>query len=169
MRFASTLLPFLYATFSTSTIIPSFASSSQTTLDKPVFPVPGKNPLRFCTDPKHYILNITNVDLSPNPPVPGSTLNITASGIFSKNVDPGATLFLQVKYGLITLIRQEADMCDRIGNVDLTCPLKKGEMDLTKSVEIPKQVPKGTYSVIADVKSVDGEAVTCMMSEVMFS
>jgi hypothetical protein len=169
MRLASNLLLILYATLSTSTIIPSFASSSQTALDEPVFTVPGKNPLRFCADPKAYILTITNVDLTPNPPVPGSTLNITASGTFSKDVDPGATLFLQVKYGLITLIKHEADMCDQIGNVDLTCPLKEGKMDLIKSVKIPKQVPKGKYSVIADVKSVDGEPVTCMMSEVVFS
>jgi hypothetical protein len=168
MRLASNLL-ILYATLSTSSIIPSFASSSQATIDEPAFTVPGKNPLRFCADPKDYILTITNVDLTPNPPVPGSTLNITASGTFSKDVDPGAKLFLQVKYGLITLIKQESDMCDRIGNVDLTCPLKEGEMDLIKSVNIPKQVPKGKYSVIADVKSVDGEPVTCMMSEVMFS
>jgi len=36
-------------------------------------------------------------------------------------------------------------------------------------VDIPKQVPKGKYSVMADVKSKDGEAVTCMMSEILFS
>jgi len=96
-------------------------------------------------------------------------LNITAAGTFSKDVEAGATVFLQVKYGLITLIKQEADLCDQIGNVDLTCPLKKGDMTLTKSVEIPKQVPKGKYSVMADVKNADGEAVTCMMSEIVFS
>ena len=34
------------------------------------FKVPGDNPLYFCEDPKNYILDLENVDLSPNPPLP---------------------------------------------------------------------------------------------------
>lgn len=75
---------------------------------------------------------------------------------------------LQVKYGLITLIKQEADLCDQIGNVDLSCPLKKGPMGFTKNVEIPAQVPKGKYTVMADVYTVDKEKVTCLESTVVF-
>ena len=30
--------------------------------------VPGKNPLNFCEDPKDNIVEITSVDLDPNPP-----------------------------------------------------------------------------------------------------
>lgn len=164
----STAIPFVSAALATSSILPTFASKSQATLSSD-FSVPGKNPLVFCADPTEYILMITNVDLSPNPPVPGSQLNISASGTFTADVEPGATIFLQVKYGLITLIKQEADLCDRLGNVDVTCPLKEGNMTISKSVNIPEQVPKGKYSVIADVKTVDGEPVTCMTSEIVFS
>lgn len=32
--------------------------------------VKGDNPLRYCVDPKDYILDIDYVDLAPNPPVP---------------------------------------------------------------------------------------------------
>jgi hypothetical protein len=32
------------------------------------FPVPGDNPLDFCSDPADDILTIEKVDLSPNPP-----------------------------------------------------------------------------------------------------
>jgi hypothetical protein len=48
---------------------------------------------------------------------------------------------LQVKYGLITLINQQADGCDTIGKADLECPLDKGEMTLTKDVDIPREIP----------------------------
>jgi ML domain len=41
-------------------------------------------------------------------------------------------------------------------------------MSLTKDVEIPKQVPKGKYTVMADVYTVDKEKVTCMESTVVF-
>ena len=34
------------------------------------FPVPGKNPLKFCAKPDDNILNIDHVDLDPNPPKP---------------------------------------------------------------------------------------------------
>ena len=38
------------------------------TKDDPDFPVPGDNPLEFCASPADYLLEIDNVDLSPNPP-----------------------------------------------------------------------------------------------------
>lgn len=50
-------------------------------------------------------------------------------------------MLLQVKYGLIRLINQEADLCDELTNVDLECPLEKGEMTLTKQVDLPAQIP----------------------------
>ena len=50
-------------------------------------------------------------------------------------------MHLQVKFGLITLINQEADLCDQVKNVELECPLKKGDLALTKEVELPRQIP----------------------------
>ena len=89
---------------------------------------------KYCADPTDYILSIDYVNLDPNPPTAGSNLSITAAGTFAKDVEAGAKVFLQVKFGLITLIKQEADLCDQIGNVDLSCPLKKGPMSFTKTV-----------------------------------
>jgi hypothetical protein len=56
-----------------------------------------------------------------------------------------------------------------LGNVDVTCPLKQGDVTISKSVNIPEQVPKGKYSVIADVKTLYGDPVTCITSEIIFS
>ncbi len=50
-------------------------------------------------------------------------------------------MLLQVKYGLIRLINQEADLCEQIKSVGLECPLKKGQTNFTKDVEIPKEIP----------------------------
>ncbi|ETI22652.1 hypothetical protein G647_06728 [Cladophialophora carrionii CBS 160.54] len=146
-----------------------FGGSQNALVDEDKFSVPGKNPLNFCADPKDYILTVDYVDLSPNPPVPGQKLTITGNGTFSKDIDPGATVFLQVKYGLITLIKQEADLCDNLPKIDITCPLKEGLFTLKKEVDIPKQVPPGKYTVLADVNTVDKEKVTCMESTVFFS
>jgi hypothetical protein len=75
---------------------------------------------------------------------------------------------LQVKYGLITIIRQTADLCSQVKEVDLECPLKKGELALTKDVELPKQIPPGKYTVFADVKTKDDKKITCLSATVEF-
>jgi len=75
---------------------------------------------------------------------------------------------LTVKYGLITLIRQTADLCDQIVNVDLHCPLDKGPMSMTHEVKIPREVPPGKYTVMADVLTKDEEKITCLEAVVFF-
>ncbi|KAJ5547980.1 Phosphatidylglycerol/phosphatidylinositol transfer protein [Penicillium frequentans] len=125
--------------------------------------VPGENPLVYCGNPDSYTLKIDSVTLSPNPPKRiGQKLTITASGTVGDEVVKGAYVNLVVKYGLITLISQTADLCEQLGNVDLQCPLKEGKMVLTKEVELPKQIPPGKYSVMADVYNEDDTQVTCL-------
>ena len=77
-------------------------------------------------------------------------------------------IHLQVKYGLITLINQNAKLCDYVDNVDLSCPVKEGSMDLSKDVDLPNQIPPGKYTVLADVKTKEGEQITCLTAQVMF-
>ncbi|KAJ4291695.1 Phosphatidylglycerol/phosphatidylinositol transfer protein [Kalmusia sp. IMI 367209] len=133
------------------------------------FKVPGDNPLYFCADPKEYILKIENVDLSPNPPLPGETLSITAKGDFKEEIEEGSKMHLTVRYNnLITLINQDADTCETVKKADLECPLKKGEMKLTKDVDLPQQIPPGKYDVKAEVKTKDGDLITCLTAQITF-
>ncbi|KAF2684423.1 hypothetical protein K458DRAFT_366791, partial [Lentithecium fluviatile CBS 122367] len=132
------------------------------------YKVPGDNPLYFCADPKDDILEIEKVDLNPNPPTPGNTLTIKATGDFKERVEEGAKMHIQVKYGLITLINQERDLCETIEKADLKCPLEKGEMSLTKDVDLPNEIPPGTYTVNADVYTEDGKRITCLTAKVAF-
>lgn len=99
----------------------------------------------------------------------GKTLTIIASGTLKEDVAAGAKVHLQVKYGLITLINQEADLCDQVKNVDLDCPLKKGDTKLTKEVDLPQQIPPGKYTVLADVFTKDGDKITCLTAQVWFN
>lgn len=124
--------------------------------------VPGDNPLDYCNDPSDYLVQIESVDLAPNPPLPGKTLTIKAKGTFQEKIEQGAYVLLQVKYGLITLIKQQADLCEQIVNVDLKCPLEEGEMSFTKDVDLPAHIPPGKYSVHADVFTKDDKRITCL-------
>ncbi|KAJ5881656.1 uncharacterized protein N7529_000328 [Penicillium soppii] len=129
------------------------------------FPVEGDNPLLYCAKPEAYKLDIESVDLSPNPPLPGKKLIISAKGTLLERIEKGATVNLEVKWGLITLIKQTVDLCEELKNVDLECPLEKGKMVLTKEVELPKQIPPGKYSVLADVYNQADQQVTCLKAE----
>ncbi|MCJ1470804.1 Phosphatidylglycerol/phosphatidylinositol transfer protein [Pseudocyphellaria aurata] len=164
MKFTVALLPLLFASVTTSI---SLFSGSQMILADDGHDVPGKNPLRFCQNEDKYSLTINYVDLSPNPPLPGKTLTIKASGNFTAEVVEGAYINLSVKYGLITLLRQQADLCEQMKNVDEECPLD-GEKTLTKDVELPARIPPGHYSVLADVYTKDNKQVTCLTAVVQF-
>jgi len=146
---------------------PSWVGGDQVTIQDE-FKVPGDNPLYFCGDPKDDLVKIDSVDLDPNPPTAGSKLSIKASGTVNETIEKGFKMHLQVKYGLITLINQEADGCDTIGKADLKCPLKKGDMSMTKDVDLPAQIPPGTYTVLADVYTEDKKKITCLTAKITF-
>jgi len=171
MKFSTTLLPLLYISSAAArSVWLSGSTSSQDLLaleDDPL-KVPGANPLSFCSDASDDILIIERVDLDPNPPEAGKTLSISATGTLTKDIEEGAIVHLQVKYGLITLINQEADLCAQVGEVDLECPLEKGKLTLTKDVDLPSQIPPGKYTVLADVFTKDGDKITCLSATVVF-
>ncbi|KAF2973565.1 hypothetical protein GQX73_g62 [Xylaria multiplex] len=131
--------------------------------------VPGDSPLQFCdTDHAKDTVHIEKVDLLPNPPESGAKLIIHATGTVFEPIEKGAYVKLTVKYGLIRLISTTADLCDQVENVDLKCPIEKGVLSITKAVDIPKEVPPGTYNVFADVYNSDDTPITCLEASVTF-
>ncbi|KAF2111090.1 ML domain-containing protein [Lophiotrema nucula] len=166
MKLATVLIPAAFAASVVAEPVPGWIPSQVTISED--HKVPGDNPLYFCADPKDYIVEIDKVDLSPNPPEAGKKLKITAKGTVSETIEEGSKIHLQVKYGLITLINQEADLCETIGKADLECPLDKGDMELTKEVDLPKEIPPGTYTVLADAYTKDGDKITCLNAKVAF-
>lgn len=132
--------------------------------------IPGDSPLEYC-DADHVddILTIKEVVLAPNPPQAGRDLIIQAKGETSKDIEDGAYVLLTVKYGLIKLISTKADLCEQITNVQLECPIEKGELNIEKVISLPGEIPPGKYTVSADVYTKDDEPVTCLKATVVFS
>lgn len=132
--------------------------------------IPGESPLEYCPNKKadDYI-EIKSVDLSPNPPAAGKALVIKAKGTVKKIIEEGAYVDLTVKYGLIRLLNTKADLCEQMGEVDLKCPVEPGDRVISKTVELPKEIPPGTYNVVADVFTAGGERITCLTATVTFS
>ncbi|KAL8780486.1 MAG: hypothetical protein Q9213_006446 [Squamulea squamosa] len=167
MKLAFSTAPLFLSCLVASRSFP-FVGNQQQILADDNLSVPGNNPLSFCSDPTNFILTIDNVDLDPNPPVKGEALQIKAKGNFTEKVEQDAYINLSVKYGLITLINTKADLCEQMKEVDESCPLE-GAKDFTKDVTLPKEIPRGSYTVLADVYTKDDEQITCLKATVHFS
>lgn len=88
--------------------------------------------------------------LCANTYLSGQKLLIEAAGTFTEKVEQGAYINLSVKYGLITLIRMKADLCDQMKEVDEECPLS-GAKVIKKEVDIPKEVPPVCHWILSSL------------------
>ncbi|QSZ33120.1 hypothetical protein DSL72_002706 [Monilinia vaccinii-corymbosi] len=171
MKFSTSLITFLFSSTLVAAEGFSLFGNGQKVLDNKGAAVPGSNPLTHCkADHSSDILKLDHVNLSPNPPTAGNKLIIEAVGTLTHKLEKGAYVILQVKYGLIRLINMQQDLCDQVSNVDLECPVDKGKIKITKDVDLPKEIPPGTYSVFADAYTKDGkEHIICLEATITFS
>lgn len=71
----------------------------------------------------------------------GQELLIKASGTVKQKIEEGAYVKVTVKYGLIRLLTTTADLCEQFGNIDMKCPLEKGDQTIEKVVKLPAEIP----------------------------
>jgi hypothetical protein len=71
-----------------------------------------------------------SVDVDPNPLEPGDQVNITIVGELLKTVEEGAYAYVEVKLGLVKLLRKTFDICEELrkhkNEVDIQCPIEEG-------------------------------------------
>lgn len=131
-------------------------------------PVPGNSPIIQCDIDTPQILNLQKVIIDPNPPAKGENLTFVATGFLSETIVDGAYVEVDVRYGFIRLIHQTFDLCEEITNVDMQCPVLKGEQIISKEVEIPNEVPAGKYTINARAYTKDDELITCLSATIEF-
>lgn len=131
-------------------------------------PVPGNSPVLQCDALQPQLLNLQRLVIDPSPPVKGENLTFIATGHLAQDVSDGAYVEVDVRYGYIRLIHQTYDLCEEVKNVDLECPIKKGQQVILKKVEIPKEVPPGKYSVVARAYTAEDVLITCLSATVEF-
>lgn len=104
--------------------------------------VPGKSPVELCSlSPQDDLVDIKYIDLTPNPPLAGQNMTMEGLGVLKVRIDEGAYANYEVKYGFIKLLSGTADLCEKAAEVDLECPIEKGEVKVQKLVELPSQIP----------------------------
>jgi len=169
MKFSTSLITLLFGTLVAADGL-SFLSNGQKVLEEKGGSVAGDNPLTYCKkEHDSDILILDHVNLDPNPPAVGQTLTIEAVGTLTQALEKGAYVNLQVKYGLIRLVNMRQDLCDQVANVDLDCPIDEGKITIVKDVQLPKEIPPGTYTVFADAYTKDGkDKIICLEATVKF-
>ncbi|GAB5586178.1 Phosphatidylglycerol/phosphatidylinositol transfer protein [Umbelopsis nana] len=114
--------------------------------------------IKSCGD-SNDILTIDHIDLTPDPPVKGETLNIDFKGWLSEEVVEGSTIDLIVKYGVVKLLQKRLDLCEQAKEIDRECPIPAGEFTFTKS---------GKYTVNAKILTPDERQITCLNGATTF-
>ncbi|KAJ1925862.1 Phosphatidylglycerol/phosphatidylinositol transfer protein [Tieghemiomyces parasiticus] len=132
----------------------------------------GKS-LYYCGNPDEDLVTVSSVNLTPDPPHKGQTLRIEASGHVKQTVTNGSYVDVTVKYGFIKLLSRRFDLCDYLDQVGHACPVPPGVVSITKEVDLPKEIPRGRYTVNAVARLPDegddtGAQLTCLNALVRF-
>lgn len=111
-------------------------------------------------DDSSYDLQGLKITFSPDPPEKGKDVTITASGTLSKQIS-GGTIKVVAKYGLITILDQEYNVCDLVQDINMTCPLAAGPLSGSATTHVPGDVPGGKYHVDVSATDQDGGKLLC--------
>eukprot|EP00842_Homolaphlyctis_polyrhiza_P000226 jgi/Hompol1/1203/HPOL_005536-RA len=111
------------------------------------------------------VLTLEQFELQPDPPQRGGVLVVTGRGQLSEDVVLGSTAQVKVKLGFIQILDQQFDLCDKVTNVDLECPLLAGPVAFSKGFDIPGSLPPGKYTVNVDVTNANGHHIGCLHAE----
>ncbi|RUP49163.1 ML domain-containing protein [Jimgerdemannia flammicorona] len=126
--------------------------------------------INTCGDEKD-ILIVKHINIDPDPPLKGKPLTIDAAGFLKERVVQGSMVDVIVKYSAIKLLQKSFDLCEQAKQVNKTCPIEEGEFTLVHTVDLPKDIPPGKYTVLAKARTgVEGDdrQITCITGVVIF-
>ncbi|KDQ20250.1 hypothetical protein BOTBODRAFT_101794, partial [Botryobasidium botryosum FD-172 SS1] len=117
------------------------------------------------------LLQLQSLTVSPDPPQPGRNLTIMASALVREEIEDGAYAHVLVKAGPIMVLSKQFDLCAEAekANFSLLCPVKPGQYDIVHSVELPREVPFGKFTIQVQALAADDAPMFCLNAKVDFS
>ncbi|KAJ2498700.1 Phosphatidylglycerol/phosphatidylinositol transfer protein [Coemansia sp. RSA 1972] len=95
------------------------------------------------------ILDIKYVDIDPEAPKRSTPIHLTALAYVKERIDK-ATANVKVKYGFLTLLNRNYDLCEELkSNLNRTCPVEEGMIEFAVDVDVPGFVPPGWFHLEA--------------------
>ncbi|KAJ1718667.1 Phosphatidylglycerol/phosphatidylinositol transfer protein, partial [Coemansia erecta] len=87
------------------------------------------------------LININYVDMDPEHPKRSTAVHINALAYVKDHIE-SATANVKVKYGFITLLNRRYDLCEELKtNLNKTCPVDEGPIEVSVDVDIPGFIP----------------------------
>ncbi|KAG0799703.1 hypothetical protein G6F22_002963 [Rhizopus arrhizus] len=90
-------------------------------------------------------------------------MNQSPFGDLLETVDEGAYAEVVVKIGLVKILQKTFDICEELrkhkNEVDIQCPIEKGPFKLIQSIKLPKEIPRGKFTVLASAYTVAEESL----------
>ncbi|KAI8867322.1 hypothetical protein GQ42DRAFT_111942, partial [Ramicandelaber brevisporus] len=112
---------------------------------------------------------IDYIKIEPDPPKRSSVLEFEGSGTLHETLEEGAYVDVLVMLGKWKIHEERYDLCQLMTeNVNLTCPLEKGETLVKGKADIPWYVPWGTYNVSAKAYTAKNETLLCLKATAKF-
>ncbi|KAG5992914.1 hypothetical protein E4U52_002445 [Claviceps spartinae] len=136
--------------------------------------LPGQSLIEHCPGKKTEEFIKIERFLVPKLPAAGKDFVYTTTVYLNRVIEKKAYMELTVHYGLIRILGMKLDFCQQLGGfrkVDyFKCHYRPFGMPhtITKTLTIPSDIPPGTYTVIADVYTVDHERIICLTATVKF-
>ncbi|CAO1629793.1 unnamed protein product [Sympodiomycopsis kandeliae] len=127
-------------------------------------PAPGGGWIWSTCGQDDDLITVEKIAVSPDPPVPGKNLTVTAKGIVKGAIEEGAWADVTVKIGLIKLLSRRFDICEEAqkNNVSVQCPVQPGEYEITQVVELPREIPPAKFNVHVNAFGAQEEDLTCL-------
>ncbi|GAM18885.1 hypothetical protein SAMD00019534_020600, partial [Acytostelium subglobosum LB1] len=113
-----------------------------------------------CGSPTDHF-QIQNVTITPDPPVAGQSLNVTASGYLDEDVVGGYAHIL-IKYGIIPIIVDNQDLCS-FPKSPYHCPIISGEYERSVVGVIPADAPPGQYFGNISFTDMNNQEIACIL------
>jgi ML domain len=107
---------------------------------------------------------LKEINVKPDPPVPGQNLTVYAKGIVNEDIEPGTYADVVVKLGFIRLLSKRFDVCELAeeNDAELKCPKKQGEYEITHTVELPREIPPARFNVHVNGKTQADVDLMCL-------
>jgi len=124
-----------------------------------------------CTNgDESYGVDVTSIEISPDPPQKGEELNVTVSGIVKEVIEEGAYAYVKAKIGRIEILNKEYDICDEARNSDseIQCPVPEGDYTISQTAQLPKLIPPRKYRVTVEGYTFDDAPLLCVNIDVDF-
>ncbi|KAI9505948.1 Phosphatidylglycerol/phosphatidylinositol transfer protein [Coemansia spiralis] len=95
------------------------------------------------------LVDIKYVKLDPEYPKRSTPIHLNALAYVKEPIE-AATANIKVKYGIITVLNRDYDLCKELrDNLNKTCPVDEGYIEVDIDVDVPGFVPWGWYHLDA--------------------